>query len=77
VGGCLAALAWRAFDTDFLVTFVVIRWVVVLILLTAPLAHRLLVRSGRHALPLPFQTPVTALLLTCESICFDIISAQF
>jgi hypothetical protein len=70
----LVALAVHASSgSDFLVTFVVLRWVAVAVLLVTPLIRYVrpdVVLSG------PLRTPLTALFLTTESILVDIVSAQ-
>jgi hypothetical protein len=62
---------------EWSVAFVIARWICVAVLLVLPLAHQVVVRTGRSwRLPWVLQTPATALLLTVESIGFDILSAQ-
>lgn len=75
-GAVIAGAVDVVADVDFLLAFVLIRWTVVMVLLVAPIAHRLLLRWSSVRLPYVMQTPLTALLLTVESICFDILSAQ-
>lgn len=58
----------------FGVTFVIIRWLMVGVLILTPLLSQL--SRGRLPIPAPMRTPWTALLLTLESIAFDILSAQ-
>lgn len=71
------ALGAAAFtDVRFSVTFVILRWCVVAALLATPLIHQLTSRAIGWRLPWALATPLTALVLTTESICFDIISAQ-
>jgi hypothetical protein len=66
-----------AFGVRWSLAFVYIRWSLVFVLLSLPLAHQLLVRLGvAWQLPWGLRTPATALLLTCEGIAYDIISAQ-
>ena len=72
----VAAVVWKLFDVSFPLTFVYLRWLVVLVLLITPVVHHLLLKRRSWQLPVAFQTPVTALLLTCESIGYDIISAH-
>jgi hypothetical protein len=72
----VAALAWWLLDADFSLTFVYLRWLVVFTLLAAPLVHRWLLAPRGVVLPTPFRTPATALLLACESIGYDIVSAR-
>jgi len=77
----LAALAALAVafigDTRWSLAFVVIRWSIVAVLLATPLAHQIAIRWGvGFRMPWAMRTPATALLLTTESIMFDIISAQ-
>lgn len=76
LGALGAGVATLTAGADFLLAFVLVRWSVVLLLLVAPALHRLVL--ARRGLPLPYamQTPLTALVLTIESICFDILSAQ-
>ena len=76
LGALVAAVLRLAIGADFLLSFVYVRWFVVLVLLAAPLAHRTVLRRAGVALPFAMQTPLTALVLTVESICFDILSAQ-
>ena len=66
-----------AFDVRWSLAFVYLRWGVVFALLALPLAHQLAARRGRTwQLPWALRTPATALLLTCEGIVWDIVSAQ-
>lgn len=76
LGSVIAGVAWAVSDVRFLLAFVLVRWTVVFVLLSAPLIHRTIVWRGGRPLPLPLRTPVTALLLACESIVFDVISAN-
>jgi hypothetical protein len=71
--GALIALAT---GTRFMLAFVMLRWLVVLVLLVTPILYRtIFVRQG-WTLPYVMQTPLTALLLTIESIGVDILSAR-
>lgn len=72
----VAAGASAVTETRFLLAFVLLRWSVVFVLLATPLLHQVLRRWTSVQLPYVMRTPLTALLLTCESIVVDIISAQ-
>lgn len=76
VTGVAAAALWLVTGADFVLAFVLLRWTVVFILLVTPLVHQVLKRWTTVRLPYVFQTPLTALLLTFESIIVDIIGAQ-
>jgi hypothetical protein len=66
-----------AFGTDWSIVFVVTRWMVVFALLLLPIAHQLVVRTGRTwDLPWSLRTPATGLLLTIEGIAWDIVAAN-
>jgi hypothetical protein len=67
----LASVVW---DAEFSVIFVITRWCVVGVLILTPLLSQL--TRGRLPIPLAMRTPWTALLLTVESIAFDILSAN-
>lgn len=74
----VAGVVALASDTRFLLAFVILRWCLVAVLLATPLIHQASMRLGATwRLPWALRTPATALLLTCEFICFDIVSAQF
>jgi hypothetical protein len=74
--GVVAAVLHYAAGEKFLLAFVLLRWSVVAVLVASPLMHRLvLVRLGL-GLPYVLRTPLTALLLTGESIVVDIICAH-
>ncbi|MBC7643880.1 MAG: hypothetical protein H7123_02060 [Thermoleophilia bacterium] len=76
--GIIAATLWQLSPLPFMLTFVYLRWAVVFALLITPLAHQALKRRGTtFQLPYVMQTPLTALLLTFESIIVDIIGAHF
>lgn len=68
-----------ALDTRWSLVFVILRWLLVAALLITPAVQQIATRSfgATWQLPWALRTPATALLLTCESILFDIISAQF
>lgn len=74
----LTALAYALVaDVRWSLAFVILRWLLVAALLVTPLAHQITVRMGAAwRMPWALRTPATALLLTCESICFDIVSAR-
>jgi len=74
----LVALAVSgASGAEWSVAFVIARWLFVAALLATPLLHQLAVRFGMGwRMPWVLATPATALLLTCESIAFDIASAR-
>ncbi len=73
----VATFASMAGSFEWSVAFVIARWICVAILLVLPLLHQITMRAGvSWRLPWVLQTPATALLLTAESIAFDIISAQ-
>lgn len=68
-----AALA----DARWSLMFVIARWCFVAALLATPVIHQIAVRFGAGTrMPWALQTPATALLLTTESIVFDIASAR-
>lgn len=69
----VALIVHYGFDGSFLVPFIVLRWCVVFTLCGTVAIAWLLPR-----LPLPgvLRTPLTPLLLTCESIAIDILGAQ-
>lgn len=69
-----ALIASFATDAAFSVIFVIARWCVVGVLILTPLLSQL--SRGRLPIPLAMRTPWTALLLTIESIAFDILSAR-
>lgn len=71
-----ALVAMLSVDARFSVVFVVLRWCIVAVLLATPLVHQLTSRMIGWRLPWALTTPLTALVLTTESIAFDIISAQ-
>lgn len=63
--------------TRWSLAFVIARWCFVAVLLATPLLHQLVVRMGATwRMPWALRTPATALLLTCESIALDILSAR-
>lgn len=70
------AAAWLLADVDFLMLFAILRWIVVALLLVTPLLQQLLQLRWDVRLPYALRTPATALVLTVESICFDILSAR-
>lgn len=81
VTACCAMLALplhALVGVRYAIVFIVLRWLVVAALLLAPLLHQLLVRAtrSRGGLPSVLATPLPALLMTCESIAIDIVSAQ-
>lgn len=64
-------------DVRWSLAFVVARWCFVAALLVTPLVHQAATRLGATwRMPWVLQTPATALLLTGESIAFDVVSAQ-
>lgn len=66
-----------AVDMRWSLAFVYVRWYLVFALLVAPLLHRAALRRGwSWRLPWGLRTPATALLLTCEGIVWDIVSAH-
>lgn len=74
LAGLLVAVA---FDARFAYAFVIARWICILLMLLTPILHRLLLHSGRTSrVPWAARTPATTLLLVCESIAFDIVSAR-
>ena len=73
----LAVVAALTSGVRWSLAFVVLRWLLVAALLATPLVHQVAVRFGaRWRMPWALQTPATAVLLTCESIAFDIISSH-
>ncbi|MEO6867155.1 MAG: hypothetical protein ABI200_03965 [Gaiellales bacterium] len=78
IAAALVALAIaQTTDARWSLVFVISRWLCVAILLATPLLHQIAVRFGaKWRMPWVFATPATALLLTVESIAFDILSAR-
>jgi len=76
--GVIATTLWALSPLPFVLTFVYLRWAVVFTLLVTPLAHQALKRRPAFTFQLPYvmQTPLTALLLTFESIIVDIVGAH-
>lgn len=73
----VASLVAIPADVRWSLAFVIARWLCVAALLVTPLVHQLAVRLGASwRMPWVLQTPATALLLTCESIALDILSAR-
>lgn len=73
----VASLVTIPADVRWSLAFVIARWLCVAALLVTPLVHQLAVRLGASwRMPWVLQTPATALLLTCESIALDILSAR-
>jgi hypothetical protein len=57
--------------------FVIARWICIFTMILVAVASQVAERTGRSwRAPWVFRTPATVLLLTCESIAFDIVSAQ-
>lgn len=71
--GLLALGVHTTLERPFLVTFVILRWAAVALLLATPLLRY---RRPSIMLPAPLRTPLTALLLTIESVLVDIASAH-
>ncbi|MCW2961354.1 MAG: hypothetical protein JWM25_1368 [Thermoleophilia bacterium] len=66
----------RALDERWALVFVYARWACIFTLLAAPALQQVANRRGTGwQLPWALRTPTTALLLICESVAFDIISA--
>lgn len=64
-------------DARWSIVFIIARWLCVAALLATPLVHQVAVRLGASwRMPWVLQTPATALVLTCESIALDILSAR-
>jgi hypothetical protein len=73
----LALLVAQVSSAEFMVSFVIIRWLVVGALIASPLIYRACLYFGLELrLPWAMRTPFTALVLTIESIGFDIASAR-
>ena len=73
----VALVVSLASDAEWSVAFVIARWLFVAALLVTPLLHQVATRFGVGVrMPWVLSTPATALLLTCESIAFDIASAR-
>ena len=72
----VAALVSGVANTDFLLSFVYLRWLAVLLLLLIPIGWRRYSNRFSWTLPYVLRTPLTALFLTCESILVDIIIGQ-
>ncbi|MBC7461474.1 MAG: hypothetical protein H7287_08935 [Thermoleophilia bacterium] len=65
-------------DVRWSIAFVVLRWLIVAALVATPLVHQVARRFNvGWTMPYALRTPATAVLLTCESIAFDILSAHF
>lgn len=74
--GVVAWALWLLAESDFMLAFLYLRWGLVALLLATPLAWQLLGARMGVGLPYALRTPLTALLLTCESIVVDIASAR-
>ena len=77
----LAALAGLAVaaptDVRWNYAFVIARWICIFTLILVALGSQVAERTGRSwRAPWVLRTPATVLLLMCESIAFDIASAQ-
>lgn len=77
----LAALAGLAVaaptDVRWNYAFVIARWICIFTLILVAVANQVAERTGRSwRAPWVLRTPATVLLLVCESIAFDIASAQ-
>lgn len=77
----LAALAGLAVaaatDVHWNYAFVIARWICIFTLILVAVASQVSERTGRTwRAPWVLRTPATVLLLTVESIAFDIVSAQ-
>ena len=74
---CAALVVAGITDARWSLVFVILRWLLVAALLVTPLVHQVAVRFGLgFTMPWALRTPATALVLTCESIAFDIVSAN-
>lgn len=73
----VAIVAAVGADVRWSLAFVIARWMFVAALLVTPLVQQIAGRMGASwRLPYALRTPATALLLTVESILFDIASAH-
>ncbi len=64
-------------DVRWNYAFVIARWICIFTLILVAVADQVSERSGRAwRAPWVLRTPATVLLLMCESIGFDIVSAQ-
>lgn len=77
----LAALAGLAVaiptDVRWNYAFVIARWICIFSLILVAVANQVADRTGRSwRAPWVLRTPATVLLLMCESIGFDIVSAR-
>ncbi|MCW2973386.1 MAG: hypothetical protein JWN72_1659 [Thermoleophilia bacterium] len=73
----LALVAALVADVRWSIAFVVLRWLIVAALVATPLIHQAARRFGATwTMAYALRTPATAVLLTCESIAFDILSAR-
>lgn len=73
----VALIVAIALDVRWSLAFIVARWLFVAALLATPLLHQAAVRLGiGWPMPWALRTPATALLLTIESIAFDILSSH-
>ncbi|MCW2921365.1 MAG: hypothetical protein JWL76_1239 [Thermoleophilia bacterium] len=65
-------------DVRWNYAFVIARWICIFTLILVAVVNQVAERTGRSwRAPWVLRTPATVLLLMCESIGFDIISAQF
>lgn len=77
--GAIAGLAWHlATGTRWALAFVIARWILIAGILLLPVLHARLVQRDpdRRGVPWALRTPWTPLLLVCESVVIDIVSAR-
>lgn len=71
--GIIALALYLATGLGFIVPFIVLRWCVIALLVAAPIVSRVF---PALRIPAVLRTPITVLVLTCESIVVDIVGAQ-
>lgn len=74
----IVAAGWHAsVGTRWALAFVIGRWILIALILALPFVERARTRIRQlPAIPWALRTPWTPLLLMCESIVIDIISAR-
>lgn len=71
--GLIALALYSMTSARFILSFILLRWSVIAVLILAPIIGKLFPSLG---MPAVLRTPLTVLVLTCESILVDIIGAQ-
>lgn len=74
--GVFATALHYLLDISFGLSFVYLRWGVVFTLVATPLLSRTVLERRGRTLPYVMRTPLTAVMLACESIVVDIIVAE-